>query len=96
MITLVNDYLDGGSTARAFASAYWLTRDRTIDESRDAFIGPFGVAMDKIDGATDAYSDDELVLHSIREPQMRHEVQAAMDHLRSEAPELFEDDARAC
>jgi hypothetical protein len=91
MIALVNDYLGGGSAAIAFTSAYWQTRDRTLDETPDAFSGPFGAAMDKIDGATDAYSDDERVLHSIREPQMRDEVRDAMDHLRIEAPDLFED-----
>jgi hypothetical protein len=93
MLAIVRRWLDGSVSTDSFETAYWQTRRTLIEETPEAFVGPFGVAMDKIDGAVDAYSDDELVLHAIREPQARAEVAAAMNRLRTEAPELFDEAA---
>jgi hypothetical protein len=91
MVAIVSRWLEGKVSTEAFETAYWQTRRRLLEQTPEAFTGRFGAAMDKIDGAVDSYSDDERVLYSIREPQMRNEVIAAMDRLRAEASELFED-----
>jgi hypothetical protein len=91
MVTIVSRWLAGASSITAFESDYWTTRRRLLNEVPEAFTGVFGDSMSDIDVAVDAYSDDELVLGSIREPQMRDEVVAAMDRLRAEAPDLFQE-----
>jgi hypothetical protein len=91
MVAIVRRWLVGDSSITAFESDYWATRRRLLDETSEAFTGVFGQAMSDIDVAVDAYSDDERVLYSIREPQLRDEVVAAMDRLRAQVPILFED-----
>jgi hypothetical protein len=91
MVAIVSRWLARGSSITAFESDYWTTRRRLLNEVPEAFTGVFGDSMSDIDVAVDAYSDDELVLGSIREPQMRDEVVAAMDRLRAEAPDLFQE-----
>jgi hypothetical protein len=93
MVAIVQRWLEGSVSIDSFETAYWQTRRNLLEQTPEAFGGPFGVAMDKIDGAVDSYSDDERVLYSIREPQMRGEVVAAMNRLRTEAAELFGDAA---
>jgi hypothetical protein len=91
MVAIVSRWLARGSSITAFESDYWTTRRRLLNEVPEAFTGVFGDAMSDIDVTVDAYSDDELVLGSIREPQMREEVVAAMDRLRAGAADLFKD-----
>ena len=91
MVAVVRRWLAGDSSISAFESNYWTTRSRLLNETPEAFTGVFGKAMSDIDVAVDAYSDDERVLYSIREPQLRNEVAAAMDRLRAEAAALFQD-----
>ncbi len=91
MVALVRQWLSGSRSTTEFEADYWATRRQLLNATPGAFLGVFGEAMSDIDVAVDAYSDDERVLHSIREPQMRDEVVAAMSRLRAGAPELFED-----
>jgi hypothetical protein len=91
MVAVVMRWFSGDASISAFESDYWTTRRRLLNETPEAFTGVFGSAMSDIDVAVDAYSDDESVLHSIRKPQMRADVEAALGRLRGEAPDLFED-----